>query len=160
VCGHHAAPCTLVGNAFRQGFYWPTAVTDANEVVRTYEGCQFYAHKTHLPAYALQTITIRWLFAVWGLDIVGLLRKAPEVYRHLLVAVDKFSKWNEAHPVTNLRSKQAVSFFTNIIHRLEVPNSIITDNGSQFIGRKLLEFCDNHYIRVDWAAVAHPQTNG
>jgi hypothetical protein len=26
VCGHHAAPRTLVGNAFRQGFYWPTAV--------------------------------------------------------------------------------------------------------------------------------------
>jgi hypothetical protein len=23
-CGHHAAPRTLVGNAFRQGFYWPT----------------------------------------------------------------------------------------------------------------------------------------
>jgi hypothetical protein len=23
VCGHHAAPRTLVGNAFRQGFYWP-----------------------------------------------------------------------------------------------------------------------------------------
>jgi len=28
-CGHHAAPWTLVGNAFRQGFYWPTAVADA-----------------------------------------------------------------------------------------------------------------------------------
>jgi ribonuclease HI len=25
-CGHHAAPRALVGNAFRQGFYWPTAV--------------------------------------------------------------------------------------------------------------------------------------
>jgi hypothetical protein len=24
VCGHHAAPRTLVGNAFRQDFYWPT----------------------------------------------------------------------------------------------------------------------------------------
>jgi ribonuclease HI len=23
-CGHHAAPRALVGNAFRQGFYWPT----------------------------------------------------------------------------------------------------------------------------------------
>jgi ribonuclease HI len=30
VCGHHAAPRTLVGNAFRQGFYWPTAVADVN----------------------------------------------------------------------------------------------------------------------------------
>jgi hypothetical protein len=33
VCGHHAAPHTLVGNVFRQGFYWPTAVADANLVV-------------------------------------------------------------------------------------------------------------------------------
>jgi hypothetical protein len=23
-CGHHATPRTLVGNTFRQGFYWPT----------------------------------------------------------------------------------------------------------------------------------------
>ena len=50
ICGHHAAPRTLVGNAFRQGFYWPTAVADATDVVRTCEGCQFYARKTHLPA--------------------------------------------------------------------------------------------------------------
>ena len=35
ICGHHAAPRTLMGNAFRQGFYWPTAVTDATDVVRT-----------------------------------------------------------------------------------------------------------------------------
>jgi hypothetical protein len=53
VCGHHAAPRTLVGNAFRQGFYWPTAVADASEVVHTCEGCQFYARKTNLPAHAL-----------------------------------------------------------------------------------------------------------
>jgi hypothetical protein len=29
---------------------------------------------------------------VWGLDIVGPLRKAPGGYTHLLVAIDKFSK--------------------------------------------------------------------
>jgi hypothetical protein len=71
VCGHHAASRTLVGNAFRQGFYWPTLVADVNEVVRTYEACQFYACKTNLPAHALQTIPVTWSFAVWGLDIVG-----------------------------------------------------------------------------------------
>jgi hypothetical protein len=53
VCGHHAVPRTLVGNAFRQGFYWPTTVTDANEVVCTCEWCQFYARKTNLPVHAL-----------------------------------------------------------------------------------------------------------
>jgi transposase InsO family protein len=160
MCGHHTAPRTLIGNAFHQGFYWPTVVIDANEVVRTCEGCQFYARKTNLPAHALQTIPVTWPFVVWGLDIVGPLRKAPEGCTHLLVAIDKFSKWIEARPITNLRAEQAVSFSTDIIHRFGVPNSIITDNGSQFTGRKFLEFCDNHHIRVDWAAVAHPQTNG
>ena len=57
-CGHHAAPRALVGNAFRQGFYWPTAVADATGIVRTCEWCQFYARQTHLPAQALQTIPI------------------------------------------------------------------------------------------------------
>jgi transposase InsO family protein len=58
------------------------------------------------------------------------------------------------------RSEQAVAFFTNIIHRFGVPNSIITDNGTQFTGRKFLDFCEDHHIRVDWVAVAHPMTNG
>jgi ribonuclease HI len=40
-CGHHAAPRALVGNAFRQGFYWPTVVADATRIVRTCQGCQF-----------------------------------------------------------------------------------------------------------------------
>jgi transposase InsO family protein len=160
MCGHHATPCTLVGTAFRQGFFWPTAVADANEVVRTCEGCQIYARKTHLPAHALQTIPVTWPFVVWGLDIVGPLRKAPGGYTHLLVVVDKFPKRIEAHPITNHRSERAVSFFTDIIHKFGVSNSIITDNGSQFTRRKFLEFCDDHHIRVDWAAVAHPQTNG
>jgi transposase InsO family protein len=97
---------------------------------------------------------------MWGLDIVGPLRKAPEVYTHLLVAIDKFSKWVEVPPITNLRAEQAVKFFTDIIYRFGVPNSIITDNRSQFTGRKFLEICDKFHIRVDWAIVAHPQTNG
>jgi hypothetical protein len=96
VCGHHAALHTLVGNAFRQGFNWPTAVADANEVMRTCEGCQFYTHNTNLSAHALQTIPVTWPFAMWGLDIVRPLRKAPGGYTHLLVAVDKFSKWIKA----------------------------------------------------------------
>jgi transposase InsO family protein len=159
-CGHHAAPRALVGNNFRQGFYWPTAVADATRIVRSCQGCQFYARQTHLPAQALQTILITWSFSVWGLDLVGPLQKAPGGFSHLLVAIDKFSKWIEVRPLTSIRSEQAVAFFTNIIHRFGVPNSIITDKGTQFTGKKFMDFCEDHHIRVDWAAVAHPMTNG
>ena len=147
-CGHHAVPRTLVGNAFHQGFYWTTVVADATKLVRSCEGCQYYARQIHLPAQALQTIPITWPFAVWGLDMVGPLQKAPGGYTHLLVAIDKFSKWIEARPITQIKSEQAVLFFTDIIHRFGVPNTIITDNGTQFTGHKFLTFCDNHHISV------------
>jgi ribonuclease HI len=52
-CGHHVAPRALVGNAFRQGFYWPTVVADATRIVRSCQGCQFYARQMHLSAQAL-----------------------------------------------------------------------------------------------------------
>ena len=115
------APRALVGNAFRQGFYWPTAVADATKLVRSCEGCQYYARQTHLPTQALQTIPITWPFAVWGLDMVGPLQKAPGGYTHLLVAIDKFSKWIEARPIAQIKSEQSVLFFMDIIHRFGNP---------------------------------------
>jgi transposase InsO family protein len=117
--------------------------------------------KTDAPARSsLHTIPITWPFTVWGLDLVGPLQKAPEGFTHLLVAIDKFSKWIEVRPLTSIRSEQAVAFFTNIIHHFGVPNSIITNNGTQFTRKKFLDFCEDHHIHVDWAAVAHPLTNG
>ena len=58
IYGHHVALRSLVRKAFHQGFYWPTALRDADEVVRRCVGCQFYAWQTHLPAQELQTIPI------------------------------------------------------------------------------------------------------
>jgi transposase InsO family protein len=105
-------------------------------------------------------IPITWPFAVWGLDLVGLLQKSPGGFTHLLVAIDKFSKWIEAWPIAQIKSEQAVIFFTDIIHHFKVPNSIITDNGTQFTGKKFLDFYDDHHIHVNWAVVAHPRMNG
>ena len=53
-----------------------------------------------------------------------------------------------------------MQFFTDIVYRFGVPNSIITDNGTQFTGKKFLRFCDDFHICMDWSAVVHPQTNG
>jgi ribonuclease HI len=39
VCGNHAASRTLVGKAYRTGFWWPTAVTDAEDLMRRCQNC-------------------------------------------------------------------------------------------------------------------------
>jgi hypothetical protein len=46
-CGNHAASRTLVGKAFRAGFYWPFAVADAGKLVRHCDGCQFFTIRIH-----------------------------------------------------------------------------------------------------------------
>jgi hypothetical protein len=55
-CGNHVASANLVGKAFRSGFYWPTAMADAQDLVRRCKGCQFFAKQQHMPAQALRTI--------------------------------------------------------------------------------------------------------
>ena len=74
--------------------------------------------------------------------------------------IDKFTKWIEAQPISTIKSEQAVLFFLDIIHRFGVPNSIIIDNGTQFTDRKFIRFYDEQHIWIDWAAIAHPRTNG
>ena len=105
-------------------------------------------------------ISITWPFVVWGLDLVEPLKRVPRGYTHLLVAVDKFTKWIEAQPISAIKSEQVMLFFFDIVHRFGVPNSIITDNSTQFTRKKFLQFCDEYHIYVDWAVVAHPRTNG
>nr|CAE02263.2 OSJNBb0049I21.2 [Oryza sativa Japonica Group] len=160
ICGNHAAARTIVGKAYRQGFFWPTAVSDADKIVRTCEGCQFFARQIHLPAQELQTIPLSWPFAVWGLDMVGPFKKAVGGYTHLFVAIDKFSKWIEAKPVVTITADNARDFFLNIVHRFGVPNRIITDNGRQFTGGVFKDFCEDFGIKICYASVAHPMSNG
>jgi hypothetical protein len=127
-CGHHANSRTLVAKAFRSGFYWLSTLYDARNIVQHCEACQHFATKPHAPASELHTIPVAWPFVQWGLDQVGPLPKSSRGgHTYLLVAVDKFSKWIEAVPVTNQEATTAVKFFESIVYRYGVPNSIITE---------------------------------
>jgi hypothetical protein len=55
---NHAGAHTLVGKAYRQGFYWPTTISDIDSLIRCCEGCQFFAHQKHVSSQQLQTIPI------------------------------------------------------------------------------------------------------
>jgi hypothetical protein len=159
-CGHHASSRALVAKAFRHGFYWPMTLQDAEWLVKQCNGCQRFSKHRHTPAAALKTIPLTWPFAVWGLDMVGPFKTAPGGLTHLLVAVDKFTKWIEAKPIKKLDGSSTIKFFNEIIIRYGVPHIIITDNGTNFAKGVFAEFCSQKGIRLDLALVAHPQSNG
>jgi hypothetical protein len=108
----------------------------------------------------LQTIPLTWPFAVSGLDMVGPLKKAPSDFTRLLIMVDKLTKWIEAKPIIKPSSQEAVNFFLDVVYRFGVPNTIITDNGTNFTGKEFLDFTDGYGIKIDWASVGHPLRNG
>jgi ribonuclease HI len=110
VCGNHASSRTLVNKAFRRAFYCPTALGDAEELIRTCQGCQYFAKQQHVPAYKLVTIPPTWPFACWGLDMIGPLPTTPGGFNRVLVAIDKFTKWIEVKPVTCPKADRVLDF--------------------------------------------------
>jgi hypothetical protein len=97
---------------------------------------------------------------MWGLDAVGPFRTAPGGYKHILVSIDKFTKWVEVRPVAKVTSEEVVKFIGDIKHRFGVPNRIITDLGAAFTGSVLWDVCQDNLIDVYYSSVAHPRCNG
>jgi IS30 family transposase len=78
----------------------------------------------------------------------------------MLVAVDKFTKWVEAALVTTQDSTATINFIKSIVLRFGVPHSIITDNGTNFTSKEFKNYYENMGIKLKFASVAHPKTNG
>ena len=71
ICGNHIGAQTLAGKTLRQGYYWPTMLKDATELVRKCKACQEHAKISYLPYEPLTLVTSPWRFQQWGLDILG-----------------------------------------------------------------------------------------
>src|SRR3954468_9621241 len=92
--------------------------------------------------------------------MVGPLKKSSKGGRtHLLVAVDKFTKWIEVVQITISTALTAVNFIKSIIFRFGVPHNIITDNGTNFTAVEFQNFCEELGVEINYASVAHPQSN-
>ena len=88
--------------------------------------------QAHVSAEQLQTIPITWPFSTWGLDIVSTFKTGMGEVTHLLVAINKFTKWIEAKPMTSITAAKVVEFIRELVNYFRVPSRIITNNGTQF----------------------------
>jgi hypothetical protein len=92
--------------------------------------------------------------------MIGPFTTAPGGFTHVLVAIDKFTKWIEYKPIARLTPDRVVDFISNILHRFGFSNTIITDLGSNFMANQFWEFCENACIKVKYVFVAHLRANG
>ena len=92
VCGNHIGARALAGKVLRQGYYWPTILRDATDLVRRCKICQEHAKISRLPSEPFTSITSPWRFQQLGLDILGPLPIGKGQCRFIIVAVDYFTK--------------------------------------------------------------------
>jgi hypothetical protein len=59
--------------------------------------------------------------------MIGPFTTAPGGFTHVLVTIDKFTKWIEYKPIAKLTPDRVVDFISDILHHFGFPNTIITE---------------------------------
>jgi hypothetical protein len=161
LCGSHIWSRPLLGKVFRQGFYWPKAASDAAKLVQICENCQKCARDQKQPSSLTQLIHPTWPLQRWGLYLLGPLPPVQDNLKYVVVAVEYFSKWIEAKPLATITFVTVQKFFwQHIVCRFGVPKAITVDNGTQFDAETFKDFCDQIVIKIHFASVRHPESNG
>ena len=161
ICGNHIGARALAGKVLRQGYYWPTILKDATDLVKKCRICQENAKISRLPSEPLTSIISPWPFQQWGLDKLGLLPIGKGQCKFIIVAVDYFTKWAEAEPLATITEQKIRNFvWRAIICRFGIPRALVSDNGKQFDNAKFRDFCAELRIKNYYSSPAHLQSNG
>ncbi|XP_076936105.1 uncharacterized protein LOC143603077 [Bidens hawaiensis] len=78
-----------------------------------------------------------------------------------LVAIDYFTKWDEAKPVATINAASIKKYIWEfIICRFGLPMNLVSDNGTQFADQRIREWLKELNITQTFTSVAHPLGNG
>jgi transposase InsO family protein len=98
---------------------------------------------------------------MWGVDILGHFPISSGQAKWIIVAIDFFTKWVEAEPLSSISAEQVKKFYwRRIICRFGLPKYIVSDNGTQFASEKVVQFCKEKGIHNTFILVEHLQANG
>ena len=121
--------------------------------------CQRFSNILRSHLEKLTSMTSPWPFAVWGIDLIGPL-PIVTYFQVRCGRVDYFIKWAEAKLLAMISSKKVQDFvWEAIICRYDIPQEIVSDNGTQFDSKEFREFCNELDIKKNFSLVDHPQTN-
>ncbi|KIH64332.1 integrase core domain protein [Ancylostoma duodenale] len=79
---------------------------------------------------------------------------------YYLVVVDAFSKWPEMIEMSNSSATKTVKALKSLFARYGLPQTIVSDNGTQFTSEQFKAMCDEGGIVHIKTAPYHPQSNG
>ncbi|KMQ86147.1 reverse ribonuclease integrase [Lasius niger] len=114
---------------------------DVAEYVRWCDTCQRTKVEQAAPVGLMGRRTTETPWKVVASNIMGPFPKSKNGYEFILVIQDLFTKWIECYPLRKTTGKKIREILDEtIVNRWGAPHVLLTDNGTEFINRKLKAF--------------------
>ena len=152
---HGGHPGVAKMKAFARMFvWWINMDKDIEQMVKQCSQCQQV--RPSPPAAPLHPW--QWPIRPWArihLDFAG-----PVQGKMLLVAVDAHSKWIEVQTMSTTTAAATTEQLRVMFARWGCPETIVSDNGPQFVAQEFKQFCKLNGVKQVLVAPYHPSTNG
>ena len=157
--GHLGQQKTLDRIATR--FYWPGVYQEVVAFCKSCPTCQLTSRsKRGMKAPLVNLPIIDVPFTRIAMDIVGPLDKSRAGHRYILVICDYATRYPEAFPLRNTKSRQVANSLIQLFSRVGIPREIITDQGTNFNSGFMKQVYSLLGIRGIRTTPYHPQTDG
>lgn len=141
-------------------FHWPGLGRDARNYVRECVICNTRKARRSDGDAPQQPRQPDTAFKTVALDIMGPYPRTSTGKRFLLVVTDLFTRWVEAFPVNNTKTKTIASILEReFFPRWGYPAQLLTDNGTQFVGKVWRNFCTHWHVEHLTTPSYHPRAN-
>ena len=110
---------------------------------------------------AIKAVSATRPFQQISTDIVGPLPTSHSGNRYIVTMIDKFSRYCMLVPTTDVTALSVVKAIDKWITTFGPPESILSDNGPQFISSIYRDYMQQHgNIKYKYTTTYHPQCNG
>jgi len=136
--GHLEIAKTIARTA--KTYYWPRMFADIMKYVRECANCLTHKASQERPAGLLHATPVETPWEQVSIDLIGPLPCSANKHAWLLVMQDRFTKWIELIPLRRATTPAIIQrLTTQIIFRHECPDTIVSDNGRQFVAKTMIQ---------------------
>ena len=144
----------------RQKFDWPGTGQEVVTYCRSCVSCQRCAKPRARQVPMMERRVLSEPFESLAFDLVGPFPKGKGGHRYLLTCVCMASKWPEALPIRSMTANAVAQGMLEIFSRVGKPLRLLSDQGSQFVGKVISKLCKSLQIERIQSAPYHPEGNG